>query len=61
MDHLHGLEYRPTAFRLEWMDEAPHDLAESSAFLASLVREVHPDCFSSTSSATATFPSMSPA
>jgi len=25
------------------MDEAPHDLAESSAFLASLVREVHPD------------------
>ena len=43
MDHLHGLEYRPTAFRLEWMDEAPHDLHESSAFLASLVREVHPD------------------
>ena len=43
MDLLHGLEYRPTAFRLEWMDEAPHDLAESSAFLASLVREVKPD------------------
>jgi glycosyltransferase involved in cell wall biosynthesis len=43
MDRLHGLEYRPTAFRLEWMDEAPQDLAESSAFLASLVREVQPD------------------
>ena len=43
MDHLHGLEYRPTAFRLEWMDEAPQDLSESSEFLASLVREVHPD------------------
>jgi glycogen synthase len=43
MDHLHGLEYRPTAFRLEWMQEAEEDLAESSAFLASLVREVRPD------------------
>lgn len=43
MDRLHGLEYRPTAFRLEWMDEAPQDLPESSEFLASLVREVQPD------------------
>ena len=43
MDRLHGLEYRPTAFRLEWMDEAPQDLPESSEFLANLVREVRPD------------------
>jgi glycogen(starch) synthase len=43
MDLLHGLEYRPTAFRLEWMDDAPEDLPESSAYLANLVREVHPD------------------
>ena len=43
MDRLHGLEYRPTAFRLEWMDEAPQDLAESSGFLAKLVSEVRPD------------------
>jgi len=43
MDLLHGLEYRPTAFRLEWMDDAPHDLPESSEFLANLVREVQPD------------------
>ena len=43
MDLLHGLEYRPTAFRLEWMDDAPNDLPESSAYLANLVREVHPD------------------
>lgn len=43
MDHLHGLEYRPTAFRLEWMQEAEQDLAESSAFLAALVRELRPD------------------
>jgi glycosyltransferase involved in cell wall biosynthesis len=43
MDHLHGLEYRPTAFRLEWMDDAPRDLPESSEFLASLACEVRPD------------------
>lgn len=43
MDHLHGLEYRPTAFRLEWMQEAEEDLPESSAFLASLIDELHPD------------------
>jgi len=43
MDHLHGLEYRPTAFRLEWMQEAEDDLPESSAFLAAVVREVRPD------------------
>lgn len=43
MDLLHGLEYRPTAFRLEWMDGAPQDLPESSEFLADLAREVRPD------------------
>jgi glycogen synthase len=43
MDLLHGLEYRPTAFRLEWMDDAPQDLRESSQFLVDLVREVQPD------------------
>src|SRR5437588_5593347 len=43
MELLHGLEYRPTAFRLEWMDDAPNDLPESSEFLANLVREVQPD------------------
>jgi len=43
MDHLHGLEYLPTAFRLEWMDGAEDDLSQSSAFLASVVREVRPD------------------
>jgi glycogen synthase len=43
MDLLHGLEYRPTAFRLEWMDDAPQDLPESSEFLANLVREIQPD------------------
>ena len=43
METLHGLEYRPTAFRLEWMQEAEQDLPESSNFLAALVREVQPD------------------
>lgn len=43
MDHLHGLDYRPTAFRLEWMQEAEQDLAESSAFLMALVCELRPD------------------
>jgi glycosyltransferase involved in cell wall biosynthesis len=43
MDHLHGLEYHPTAFRLEWMHEAEEDVPESSAFLMDLVREVRPD------------------
>ncbi len=43
MDHLHGLDYRPTAFRLEWMQEAELDLPESSVFLLDLVRELRPD------------------
>ena len=43
MDQLHGLDYRPTAFHLEWMQEAETDLPESSAFLAALVRELRPD------------------
>ena len=43
MDHLHGLEYRPTAFRLEWMQEAEEDLPESSEFLMRLVKELRPD------------------
>jgi glycosyltransferase involved in cell wall biosynthesis len=43
MDHLHGLDYRPTAFRLEWMHEAEQDLPESSAFLTAVVKESRPD------------------
>ncbi|MFZ0808729.1 MAG: glycosyltransferase family 4 protein [Candidatus Sulfotelmatobacter sp.] len=43
MDHLHGLEYHPTAFHLEWMQEAEEDLPESAEFLAALVRELRPD------------------
>ncbi len=43
MDNLHGLEYRPTAFRLDWMDEGQHDLKDSAAYLTSLIKEVKPD------------------
>jgi glycogen synthase len=43
MDHLHDLDYRPTAFRLEWMQEAEGDRAEASTFLLSLARELRPN------------------
>ena len=43
MENLHGLEYRPTAFRLDWMEEGQQDLKESSAYLTALVKELKPD------------------
>jgi glycosyltransferase involved in cell wall biosynthesis len=43
MDDLPGLDYRPTAFRLEWMQEAEDDIGASSEYLLSVVREVRPD------------------
>jgi glycogen synthase len=43
MDNLHGLEYRPTAFRLDWMQEGQQDLKDSSAYLVALVKELNPD------------------
>ena len=43
MDHLHGLDYRPTAFRLEWMQEAENDFLDSCRYLEWLIREVRPD------------------
>jgi glycogen(starch) synthase len=43
MENLHGLDYRPTAFRLEWMQDGERDVADSSYYLESLVREVKPD------------------
>jgi glycogen synthase len=43
MDSLHGLDYRPTAFRLDWMQEGEHDLDDSFAYLTALVRELKPN------------------
>ena len=43
MDSLQGLEYRPTAFRLDWMQEGEQDLKDSSAYVTALVKELKPD------------------
>jgi glycogen synthase len=43
MDSLSGLEYRPTAFRLDWMQDAEEDFKDSSAYLTALVKERKPD------------------
>lgn len=43
LDGLRGVDFRPTAFRLEWMQEAEDDLELSSDFLLGVVRETKPD------------------
>ncbi len=43
MDTLRGLNYIPTGFRLDWMQEGEFDLKDSSAYLTSLVKELKPD------------------
>lgn len=43
LDGLAGVEFRPTAFRLEWMQDAEDDLAASAEYLAAVVRETRPD------------------
>jgi glycogen synthase len=43
MESLHGLDYRPTAFRLEWMHEGEQDYPESAAYLTSIAEEIQPD------------------
>lgn len=47
MERLRGLEYRPTAFRLDWMHEGQQDFVDSSAYLCSLLNELKPDLFHS--------------
>lgn len=47
MQRLPGFEYRPTAFRLDWMHEGQQDFADSSSFLSSLLEELQPDLFHS--------------
>ena len=42
IDDLDGLEYRPTAFRLDWMQEGQQDHSEAMNYLAALTREVKP-------------------
>lgn len=43
MEKLEGLEYRPTAFSLDWMQEGEQDFKDASAYLTALVKELRPD------------------
>jgi glycogen synthase len=43
IESLPNLDYRPTEYRLEWMEVAERDIEESSRYLELLVREVCPD------------------
>jgi glycogen synthase len=43
LDRLPEVDYRATAFRLEWMRDAPEDQRASAEFLTSVVAEVQPD------------------
>jgi len=43
MQTLPGLDYRPTEYRLEWMEIAERDIEESRRYLELLVEEVQPD------------------
>ncbi len=43
MDGLHGLEYHPTAFRLDWMQEGEEDFDAAQGYLCAIVRDTRPD------------------
>ena len=40
---LRGLDFRPTPFRLEWMQDAVSDIDVSSEYLSNIIRETEPD------------------
>ncbi len=43
MERLPGLDYRPTAFKLEWMLDSEADMVASSGYLESVIAESKPD------------------
>ena len=43
MDGLANIDYRPTAFKLEWMLDSEDDMKASSQYLEALIRESRPD------------------
>jgi len=43
MQSLHGLEYHPTAFRLDWMQEGEQDFHAAQDYLCEIVRDTRPD------------------
>src|SRR2546423_4964311 len=47
MERLRGLDYRPTAFRLDWMHEGQQDFADASDYLCAVAADIKPDFFHS--------------
>ncbi len=43
MNSLPGLDYRPTAFSLDWMQKGVDDFKDSSAYLLEVISEAKPD------------------
>jgi glycogen synthase len=43
LEGLRGVDYRPTAFKLEWMQDSESDLAASMEFLEAVIEETRPD------------------
>jgi glycosyltransferase involved in cell wall biosynthesis len=43
LERLSGVTYYPTGFRLEWMQDATSDIADSTRYLRSIIRESKPD------------------
>ena len=43
LEDLSGVSYYPTAFRLEWMQDAQPDLEQSADFIRALIAETKPD------------------
>jgi len=43
LEDLPEVDFRPTAFKLEWMQDSASDLQDSAAYLLSLIEDVHPD------------------
>ena len=43
LDGLRDVDFHPTAFKLEWMQDAEEDIEASSEFLRRLIDEVRPD------------------
>jgi glycogen synthase len=43
LDGLRNVDFRPTAFRLEWMQDSAEDIEASSEYLLGVIRETSPD------------------
>jgi len=43
MKGLPNLDYRPTGYKLEWMEDSESDLAASAEYLQAVIQETRPD------------------